>query len=79
MSSGEERGVGYAIGQSEDCLGTRTSPRNKMRFFALNVVAEMVGIVMVRERRALRSFIVDSEGGAAALFVGGRSVLYPRE
>jgi hypothetical protein len=70
VSSGEERGVGYAIGQSEDCLGTRTSPRNRMRFFGLKGVAEVVGIVMVRERSVARSFIVNGEGPLPSWLAG---------
>jgi hypothetical protein len=41
-----------------------------MRFFALKGVAEVVGIVMVRERRVLRSFIVDGEGPLPSRLVG---------
>jgi hypothetical protein len=42
-----------------------------MRFFALKGVAEVVAIVMVRERRVLRSFIVDGEGPLPSWLVGG--------
>jgi hypothetical protein len=41
-----------------------------MRFFALKGDAEVVGIAMVRERRVLRSFIVDGEGPLPSWLVG---------
>lgn len=74
MSSGEARGVGNAIGQSDVCLGMMTAPRNKTRFFTLEGVAAAVGIIiMTREKRVIRSFIVDAEGTAA--FVAGSGLL----